>query len=98
MAELENFKRRTEKEKGRSLRFFCQRPRVFRDILGLVDDFERFFQYVDNRRGRKLDDGFVQGVELIHKGLAEECWSKHGVETSERRPACRWTTISTRLL
>jgi molecular chaperone GrpE len=76
VAELDNFKRRTVKEK-------CElsghvKVGVFRDIIGAVDDFERFFQHMENDRD-KLDESFVQGVELIHKSL-RKALDKHGVK------------------
>ena len=76
VAELDNFKRRTEKEKTELSGFV--KAGVFRDILGMVDDFERFFHHVENSQ-EELDKGFVQGVELIHKSL-QKTLDKHGVK------------------
>jgi len=76
VAELDNFKRRTSKEKIELSGHV--KAGVFRDIIGAVDDFERFFQHVENDRD-KLDESFVQGVELIHKGL-QKALDKHGVK------------------
>ena len=75
-AELENFKRRTEKEKTELSGYV--KAGVFRDILGLVDDFERFFDHVENSQA-ELDKGFVEGVELIHKSL-QKMLERHGVQ------------------
>jgi molecular chaperone GrpE len=76
VAELENYKRRTEKEKAELSAYV--KAGVFRDILSLVDDFERFFQHVENSQA-ELDKGFVQGVELIHKSL-QKMLERHGIE------------------
>ena len=77
VAELDNFKRRTSKEKIELASHV--KAGVFSDIIGLVDDFERFFQHVEEGGGEKLDDSFVQGVELIRKRLLKVL-EKHGVE------------------
>jgi molecular chaperone GrpE len=76
VAELDNFKRRTAREKAELSAHV--KVSVFSDILGVVDDFDRFFQHVENAQS-ELDDGFVQGVELIHKSL-QKALDKHGVE------------------
>ncbi|MBW7996051.1 MAG: nucleotide exchange factor GrpE [Candidatus Glassbacteria bacterium] len=76
VAELDNFKRRTAKEKSELAGYV--KAGVFRDILGLVDAFERFFQHVENSQS-ELDGGFVQGVELMHKTL-QKVLAQHGVE------------------
>lgn len=75
-AELENFRRRTEKEKLELSGYV--KAEVFRDLLGVVDDFERFFQHVESA-SMDLDDDFVQGVELIHKSL-QKVLDRHDVE------------------
>ena len=76
VAELDNFKRRTSKEKIELSGHV--KAGVFSDIIGLVDNFERFFQHVEEGCG-DLDESFVQGVELIHKGM-QKVLEKHGVE------------------
>lgn len=76
VAELDNFKRRTSKEKVEISGHV--KAGVFSDIIGLVDNFERFFQHVEDGGG-DLDESFVQGVELIHKSL-RKMLEKHGVE------------------
>ncbi len=78
VAELDNFKRRTCKEKIELSGYV--RAEVFGDIIGLVDSFERFFKHVDGGGGGEtLDESFLQGVELIHKSL-QKVLKKYGVE------------------
>ncbi len=77
VAELDNFKRRTSKEKIELSGHV--KAGVFSDIIGLVDNFERFFQHVEDGGGGDLDENFIQGVELIHKSL-QKVLEKHGVE------------------
>ncbi len=76
VAELDNFKRRTGKEKIELSGHV--KAGVFSDIIGLVDNFERFFEHVESDRD-KLDKSFVEGVELIHK-ILWKMLEKHGVE------------------
>ncbi len=62
MAEFDNFRRRTAKEKLDIQKNAGER--IFIDMLSLIDDFERAEQAM-----RKTDDidAVKQGVELIHK-------------------------------
>lgn len=65
-ADLENVKRRTEKEKNEHFRFAL--AEAFRDLLGVVDNFERALTHAPEGI-RKGDFGL--GVEMIAKQLSE---------------------------
>ena len=80
LAELENFKRRSEREKGELSSFV--RITLLRDIIPLLDDFKRFFEHVENGEN-SLDESFVQGVEMIRNSLVK-ILKKHGVEAVEK--------------
>lgn len=72
-AELENFKRRMQREKSESLRFAAE-PLV-RDVLPLVDNLERAVRHSEgNENGQAL----VEGVELVLRSFLEAL-EKHGV-------------------
>ena len=72
-AELENFKRRMQREKSESLRFAAE-PLV-RDVLPLVDNLERAVKHTEgNENGQAL----VEGVELVLRSFLEAL-EKHGV-------------------
>ncbi len=72
-AELENFKRRMQREKSESLRFAAE-PLV-RDVLPLVDNLERAVKHAEgNENGQAL----VEGVELVLRSFLEAL-EKHGV-------------------
>ncbi len=72
-AELENFKRRMQREKSESLRFAVE-PLV-RDILPVVDNLERAVKHTEgNENGQAL----VEGVELVLRSFLEAL-EKHGV-------------------
>lgn len=60
LAEFENFKKRTLKERADLLKY--QGERVILDLLDVVDDFERALQH-----GQGDAAQFLAGVELIHK-------------------------------
>lgn len=62
MAEFDNYRRRTAKEKLELQKTAGER--IFRDMLALVDDFERAEQ-----AGQKTDDveALKEGMSLIHK-------------------------------
>ncbi len=72
-AELENFKRRMQREKSQSLRFAAE-PLV-RDVLPLVDNLERAVKHAE---GNENDQALVEGVELVLRSFLEAL-EKHGV-------------------
>ncbi|OGF98134.1 MAG: nucleotide exchange factor GrpE [Candidatus Glassbacteria bacterium GWA2_58_10] len=80
VAELDNFKKRAEREKNELSSYI--KVSLFRDLLPVLDDFGRFFEHVENGEA-VLDQGFVQGIELIHKSLLK-LFEKHGVEAIEK--------------
>ena len=60
MAEFDNFRRRTNKEKLELMTTAGER--IFKDMLPLVDDFERALSAMS----RKGDEAIRQGIELIY--------------------------------
>ena len=67
MAEFENFRKRTEKEK--SMMFDMGARTVIEKILPVVDNFERGFTTVEDS---DKDDAFVQGMQQVYKQLMTE--------------------------
>ena len=67
MAEFENFRKRTEKEK--SMMFDMGAKTVIEKILPVVDNFERGFTTVEEA---DKDDAFVQGMQQVYKQLMTE--------------------------
>ncbi len=65
-ADLENVRRRTEKERNDQFRFAL--AEVFRDLLGVLDNFERALAHAPE--GIRGGD-FCAGVEMISKQLSE---------------------------
>jgi len=63
MAEFENFRKRTEKEKSQM--FDLGARNVIEQILPVVDNFERGLASA----GDKADDPFVQGMEKTYKQM-----------------------------
>ncbi|MGZ3692511.1 MAG: nucleotide exchange factor GrpE [Pseudobdellovibrio sp.] len=72
-AEFENYKKHAIKERSELLKFGAER--VARDILDVVDNFERALQV---KLTPETMQSFKTGVELTHKEL-KEVLAKHGV-------------------
>ena len=67
MAEFENFRKRTEKEKTQM--FDMGAKTIIEKILPVVDNFERGFQAVEDE---DKDDAFVKGMDMVYKQLMTE--------------------------
>ena len=67
MAEFDNFRKRTEKEK--SMMFDMGAKTIIEKILPVVDNFERGFTTVEEA---DKDDAFVQGMQQVYKQLMTE--------------------------
>ena len=67
MAEFDNFRKRTEKEK--SVMFDMGAKTIIEKILPVVDNFERGFTTVEEA---DKDDAFVQGMQQVYKQLMTE--------------------------
>lgn len=67
MAEFENFRKRTEKEK--TMMFETGAKSVIEKILPVVDNFERGLATVSEE---EKDSPFAQGMEMIYKQLMTE--------------------------
>ena len=67
MAEFDNFRKRTEKEK--SMMFDMGAKTIIEKILPVVDNFERGFSTVEEA---DKDDAFVQGMQQVYKQLMTE--------------------------
>ena len=67
MAEFDNFRKRSEKEK--STMFDMGAKNVIEKILPVVDNFERGFTTVEEA---DKEDAFVQGMQQVYKQLMKE--------------------------
>lgn len=74
-AELENFRKRMQREKADALRFACE-P-LIRDLLPVIDNLERAVQCGDGN-GKSV----VEGVRLVLNSL-QEILNRHGVKRVE---------------
>ena len=77
LAEFENFRNRTDKEKQQM--FETGAKSVIEKILPIVDNFERGFAAVEEE---DKDDAFVVGIDKIYKQLMDEL-DKMGVKPIE---------------
>ncbi len=64
MAEFDNFRKRTDKEKSQMYEVGAKD--VIEKILPVIDDFERGFGTVSEE---DKSDSFVQGMEMVYKKL-----------------------------
>lgn len=74
-AELENFKKRMQRERAEALRYATE-PLV-RDLLPVVDNLERALQHA-----KSGEQSIIEGVELVLKMLMETL-ARHGVSRLE---------------
>jgi molecular chaperone GrpE len=74
-AELENFKKRMQRQQADALRFACE-P-LIRDLLPVVDNLERALQHADGN-GKSV----VEGVRMVLKSLLD-ILERHGVKRIE---------------
>ncbi len=71
MAEFENFRKRTDKEK--QMMFETGAKSVIEKILPIVDNFERALGMAENNSGEEeKKDPFMEGMEMIYKQLMTE--------------------------
>ncbi|MGH9399755.1 MAG: nucleotide exchange factor GrpE [Thermoanaerobaculia bacterium] len=74
LAEFENLRKRSEREKSE---YYRQALASFLgDFLEVADNFQRA---LDHARAEELESDFGQGVELIHKQFAE-LWKRYGLK------------------
>lgn len=64
MAEFDNFRKRTDKEKSQMYEVGAKD--IIEKILPVIDDFERGFGTIEES---DKDDAFVQGMEMVYKKL-----------------------------
>ncbi len=74
-AELENFKKRMQRDKAEALRFACE-P-LLRELLPIIDNLERALGH-----GAESGESLLEGVRLVHKGLLDAI-GRHGVQRIE---------------
>ena len=74
LAEFENLRKRSEKEKGE---YYRQALASFLgEFLDIADNFQRA---LDHAKPEELESDFGQGVELIHKQF-QELWKRFGLK------------------
>ena len=76
-AELENFKKRTQRDRAEAARYASES--LARDILSVVDNLSRA---IDHARASGDSPTIVEGVDLVLKG-ATEVLERHGVTRVE---------------
>ena len=77
LAEFENLRKRSEREKGESRRLALSD--LAKEFLPVVDSFERALAHASSK---DLEGDFGQGILLIHRQLTD-LWRKHGLREVE---------------
>lgn len=78
MADFENFKRRSEKEKAQWMN--SAQSVVLSDVIAIADDFDRALQEAKKSAAENQAlSSWITGFELIHKSISKML-SKYGVE------------------
>ena len=78
-ADLENFRRRAEREKEELRKYGSDK--VVSELLPAVDNMERALQHADERQE---DSSLVEGIQMVYRQLLSAL-KKHGVEGFESR-------------
>ncbi len=77
IAEFDNFRKRTEKEK--SMMYAMGAKDVLEQMLNILDNFERGLEAIEEE---DKDDAFVQGMQMVYKQMTETL-EKLGVKPIE---------------
>ncbi|HIC90567.1 MAG TPA: nucleotide exchange factor GrpE [Syntrophaceae bacterium] len=73
-AELENYKKRVEREKAEFLKYAHES--LIKELLPIVDNLERA---IDHARTKKASKAFVEGIEMVLKSF-NDCLGKFKVK------------------
>lgn len=78
-AEMQNMQRRFDKEKENLLKYGSEK--ILRDLLDVVDNFERTLGFIQNDEDEKVKNIAV-GIDMINKQFIESL-AKHGLKQVE---------------
>lgn len=78
-AEMQNMQRRTEKEKDNLLKYGSEK--ILRDLLEVVDNFERTLGFIKDDEDEKVKNLYV-GLDMVSKQFLDTL-SKHGLKKVE---------------
>lgn len=79
MAELDNYKKRSEKEKRELVKY--SNEKLVTDLLPVLDDLDRVLEHLPKGASKELHD-FVSGVQLVSKHFLATL-KKYGLEEIE---------------
>ncbi len=77
LAELENFRKRSQKDREQYLKFANER--VIKDIIDIYDNFERALFHIDEKKEKGNIDTIIEGIKMIKQQLFN-ILEKNGVE------------------
>ena len=77
MADFQNFRKRTEKEKSDIYAFANEK--IVCDMLDVLDNFERAIEAAEKAEDGNTNDGFIEGMKMILKQMLDVL-RKHNVK------------------
>ncbi|HOL48801.1 MAG TPA: nucleotide exchange factor GrpE [bacterium] len=77
LAELDNYRKRVIKEKEQYLKFANEE--IIKEILTIYDDFDRAFQYANDKTDSEKIEKIKEGINLIKEQI-KKILEKNGVE------------------
>lgn len=80
MADFQNFRKRTEKEKSDIYAFANEK--IVCDMLDVLDNFERAIEAAEKAEDGNANDGFIEGMKMILKQMLDVL-RKHNVKEIE---------------
>ena len=87
-AEFDNYRKRTIKERQESIKY--EGLDIFKDILPIIDNFDRALEFTKDKNDLKLEvkksnskENFVDGIQLIAKNLSNLLEKYHVVESTK---------------
>jgi len=78
-AEMQNMQRRAEKEKDNLLKYGSEK--ILRDLLEVVDNFERTLGFIKDDKDEKVKNLYI-GLDMVSKQFIDTL-SKHGLKKVE---------------
>ena len=76
LAEMENFRRRMEREKADLLRYASEN--VMRDLMPVLDSFDKAIDSIP-QADQSAATNLIQGMQMVHRQLMDAL-AKHGLE------------------
>lgn len=77
LAELENFRKRNQKDREQYLKF--SNENIIRELIDIYDNFNRALEHIDDKNDEASIKNIIEGIKMIQKQLFN-ILEKNGVE------------------